>query len=41
MSNTVVSDSLAERGGTVMVLRDGFDGLGTATGFAVRFNFDL
>lgn len=35
LSNIIVSDSLAEPGLAVMVLRDSLDGLGTATGFVV------
>lgn len=41
MSNIVVSDSLAELGAAVTLLRDGWDGLGTAIGFVVSFSFNL
>lgn len=37
VSDIIVSDSLAELGGAVMVLRDSLNGLGTATGFVVSF----
>lgn len=41
MSNIVVSDSLAKLRAAVTLLRDGWDGLGTAIGFVVSFSFDL
>lgn len=41
MSNMIMSDGVARRGGAAMFLKNSLDGLGAARGFVVSFSWDL